>query len=421
MTHPAAPNLPARTGSRFAAMAGAYFLGTFTDNYYKQAVMLLAVTMGLTQFQGLVGTAFTLPFLLFAAPAGWCADRFPKRSIVIGAKSLELAAALVGALGLLWGDLRLMIAMVGLMGVQATFFSPALNGSLPELYPPDRVTRANAVLRMIVTTGILVGIAASGFTLGRTGAPILGAPRGRALVGLVVVTLALVGLLVSFGIPRRRAADPARPFPATGPLDTLRELADIGRDRQLGRILLADVFLWSAGVFQLLVINTLGLNQFGLNESRTSLLVAAQLVGLALGGLLAGVFAKGERWFKVLVPAGLVMALAMLTLGAVPSLPGAIQVPLLFVLIGLAGAAGGLFLIPCESFLQIRPAPERKGAVWASANFASFLGMSLVSLAYTFVPALNRLRPTLAYAALGAVSLLFTTWLAREFRRAEWR
>ncbi|MBP1628389.1 MAG: nitrate/nitrite transporter [Holophagaceae bacterium] len=406
--------------SRFAAMAGSYFMGTFNDNFYKQAVMLLAVTLGMKQFQGLVGAAFTIPFIIFAAPAGWFADRFPKRRIVIGAKSLELLAAFVGAYGILTGHMWIMIGMVGLMGIQSTFFSPALNGSIPELYPPSHVTQANAMLRMIVSVGILVGITLAGFVLGMQGNPLLGATFGHGMVGLAVIVFAIIGLGVSLGIPSRPAADPERPFPWSGPLDTCRELGAIWRDHQLGRVLLADVFIWSAGVFQLLVINTLGKEQFHLGDARTSLLVASQLLGLACGGLLSARFAKGERWFRVLLPAGLLMGLAMLALALVPSMPRGVQIPALYALIALAGAGGGLFMIPCESFLQVRPAPERKGAVWASANFAAFLGMSAVSLAYTLIPALSALRPTLAYGGLGVASLAFTLWLRMEFRGKAW-
>lgn len=402
---------------KFSAMAASYFLGTFNDNFYKQAVMLLALAAGREKFQGAAGIAFTVPFILFAAPAGWMADRFPKRSVVIGAKSMELLAALVGALGVVTGNLWIMVGMVALMGTQSTFFSPALNGSIPELYPASHVTRANAVLRMIVTVGILIGISFSGFVLDQKGEPLFGAPRGSALVGLAVVLYAVLGLGVSLWIPGRAAADPGRAFPWTGPLDTLRELREVWTDRQLGRILVADVFIWAVGVFQLLVINSLGKLQFRLSDSRTSLLVASQLIGLALGGLLSARFAKGARWFRVLLPAGIAMGLAMLAIGAVPTLPEGLQVPLLYGLIGLAGLAGGLFLIPCESFLQIRPAPERKGAVWASANFASFSGMAVASALY--LP-LTTLRPTFAYGVLGLASLLFTAWLALELQRKEW-
>jgi len=402
---------------QFAAMAGAYFLGNFNDNFFKQAVMLLAVAALQEQFQGYAVIAFSLPFMIFAAPAGWMADRFPKRNVVIAAKSLELAAAWVGAFGVLMGQLWMMVGMVGLMGVQSAFFSPALNGSIPEIFPASRVLKANAILRMIVNIGILIGISLAGPILDLQGPAILGAAHGRGVFGLCVVGFGILGLVVSFGTPHRPPADPGRPFPWSGPVDTLRELASVWKDHQLGRILLADVFIWAMGVFQVQVINPLAVNQFSLGKTGAGLLVAAQMLGLAGGSLLSARFAKGARWFRVLIPAGLGMAVLMGAIALVPLVPGSFQIPLVFALIGLAGAAGGLFLIPCESFLQTRPAPARKGAVWASANFASFAGMAAAGALY--IP-LKSMTPTLAYGVLGLLALLFTTWLAAEFRRKEW-
>lgn len=415
---PSALPFSAEARRPFLAMATSYVLGTFNDNFFKQAVMLLAVTQGRKELQGLAALAFTLPFVLLAAPAGWMADRFPKRSVVVGAKALETLAGLVGLAGLVTGHLELMVGMVGLMGLQATFFSPALNGSIPELHPAEEVPKVNALLRVGVSTAILVGVTGAGLVLDIKGPGLLGAPRGQALVGIVTVALSLLGLAVSFGIPRREPADPARPFPWSGPGDTWRELRVIAADRLLGRILAADVFIWAAGVYQLLVINTLGKEQLGLSDAGTSLLVAAQLVGLALGGLLAARWAKGSAWFQVLVPAGLAMALAAGGLAALPLLPGAARLGAAFLLVGTTGAAGGLYLIPCESFLQVRPAPERRGAVWAAANSASFAGMALASIAY--LP-LRTLPPNLAYGVLGAAALGFTLWLRVEFRHPAWR
>lgn len=399
---------------KFAAMAGAYALGTFNDNFYKQAVMLFAVAVGKEHFQGYAAMAFSVPFMLFAAPAGWLADRYPKRWVVIGAKALEVLAAMIGAAGVITGNIALMIAMVALMGLQSTFFSPALNGSIPELYPEDHVTKANGILRMLVTLGILLGIALSGFVLDLKGQDVWGASFGQFMLGLCVVGVALVGFLVSLFVPSRAAADPARPFPWSGPLETLRELGRMYKDFQLGRILIADVFIWAVGVFQIQVINPMGINQFGLGKGKTSLLVAAQLLGLAFGGLLAARLAKGLRWYRVLVPAGVAMAAFMGMISAVPLLPGHFQVGTLYLLIALAGAAGGLFLIPCESFLQIRPEPSRKGAVWAAANFASFGGMAIAGGLY--IP-LKNLTPTHAYGALGLACLAFSFYLSRQFRK----
>ena len=67
----------------FVAMGATYFFGVFNDNFFKQAVLLLAVTAGLSGLQGQATMLFSLPFILFSAHGGWLADRFPKRQVII--------------------------------------------------------------------------------------------------------------------------------------------------------------------------------------------------------------------------------------------------------------------------------------------------------------------------------------------------
>src|SRR3979409_118462 len=62
------------------------------------AVLLLGVGEGQT---GLLQTALTLPFILFAIPAGLLADRFSRRWLMAGSEGFR-AAALVGILLLIW-------------------------------------------------------------------------------------------------------------------------------------------------------------------------------------------------------------------------------------------------------------------------------------------------------------------------------
>jgi MFS family permease len=403
-----------RPGGAFAAMGGAYFLGTFNDNFFKQAVLLLAVAAGRTEVQGVAAAAYLLPFVVFAAPAGWAADRFGKRGVVLAAKTVELVGSAAGAAGLLTGKLWLMVAMVGLMGLQAAFFSPALNGAIPGLFEEEAVPRVNAVFRLLVTAGILVGTAAAGIVLDLPGAPLLGAPFGRGALALAVGIIAAAGLLVSFGVPRRAAADPGRPFPWSGPADTLRELREACADPQLGAAVFAAAFIWSLGALELLLLNPMGLVQFGLSKRATGFLVASQMVGVGLGGVLAARLAKGRPWHRLLAPGSIAMALFLGAVASLPHLPEGWRVPLLYPLLALVGAGGGLVLIPCESFLQVRPAPERKGAVWASANFAVFLGMAFASGLSNL---LNRLLlPTQSFGILAAASVLFALAAGRASR-----
>lgn len=401
---------------KFACMAASYTLGTFNDNFYKQAALILAVEAGRTSMQGYALAAFTIPFIVLAAPAGWMADRFAKRRVVIGAKTVELLAMLAGALGVCLGNWTLIFVMLTTMGIQAAFFSPAMNGSLPELYPESYVPRANAILRMLVTLAILAGVALAGVALDRPG-EWRGIGNGRVAVSAVVIGVALAGLLVSLGVPRRTAANPGAPYPWTGPIHTCRHIAGIWRDRLLAVTVLADVFIWLTGSVGILVINPLGLDQFGLSKTMTSVLVATQLAGIGVGGLAAGRFVRGPHWHRIVAPGGAAMSAVMIAMVLTPHAPPALRLPLLIGLLFLLGVTGGVILIPVESFLQVRPAPHEKGSVLASVNFVVFAGILLSGFIANGLNALC--RPTTAFVCLGLGSLAASAWLFRAYRKEE--
>ena len=395
-----------RARGKFLSMAAAYSLGAFNDNFFKQAALLLAVGTGMKSMQGHATVIFALPFLLFAAPAGWLADRFVKKHIVVGAKALELLAMIAGAFGVYYLNWPLILTMVGLMGLQSTVFSPALNGSIPELYPESFVTRANGNLKVAVTVAILMGIALAGVALdaGEGGA------AGRLAVAVAVLSIASVGVLMSLGAPRFAAKSPDAKFPWSGPVETLKDLRGIAGDGLLMTAVVAGGFFYLIAQFQVLVINDLGLNQLGLSKTETSWLMAAQLVGVAVGGVLAGFVSKGERWHKVLVPGALGMSGGMLLMGASTRLPQDFAVATCSILLLIIGVFGGLFLIPVESFIQVRPSPDRKGRVIACGNFAAFTGILLSGPLFNVVS--QWWRPTTCFVATGLGVLAMGMWLA---------
>ena len=61
---------PSQT-SIVAGMGSCYALGTFTDNFYKQAAILLAASTQMTSMQSIATVLFSLPFIAFSARAGW--------------------------------------------------------------------------------------------------------------------------------------------------------------------------------------------------------------------------------------------------------------------------------------------------------------------------------------------------------------
>ncbi|MHC4982269.1 MAG: MFS transporter [Planctomycetota bacterium] len=401
---------------KFVAMLVTYCFGVFNDSLFRESSMLLAEERGLTTLHGLLMTIFAAPYVLFAAYCGYLADRFSKRHVIIAAKFLELAAMSCGAVGLLFMYWPAIIAMVFLMGLQSAMFSPSLNGSIPELYPASYVTTANAILKIFVTATILFGVAVSGPVL-HYELPRLGdVPIGRVLVACMLVGVSLFGVISSFGVPRRAAADPKRPFPWRGPIDTARNLWQIGKDRLLATTIAADAFIWFTGALFVPIINKLGIDRFG-SKRIASLLVAAEMIGVAGGGYLASRIAKGRRWYRILPAAGFALTGLMLTISAVPLLPVTWHLPSLFILLGAAGVTGGMFMIPCEAFFQIRPPQDRKGTVIASANCASFFGVLLSGIAAV---ALNHLvRPIYSFAIIACLAGAVAAWLTWALPRAD--
>jgi len=401
---------------KFAAMAITYFLGVFNDNFFKISVMMLAA--GSPAKKGMINALFAVPFILFAAYAGWMADRFAKRNVVVFAKGLEVAAMLCGAAGIITGSWILMMIMVFLMATQSTIFGPSLNGTIPELYPRQYVPTANGVIKVLVTGAILLGTIASGYAL--SAKEIVwgdSTTMGRFIVGIAVVAVALLGVAVSFFVPRMPAADPKIKFPWSGPAETFREFGAIVRDPLLLLIVLCDVFVWFVGAIQITVIQDVSETQYGWSEATTSNLIFAGLIGTAAGGLIATRIANNRRWYRLLPWMMLIMAVPSGLLALAPMLPAGVVVWAIALLMVLVGTIVGLIMIPCESFIQVRPKPEHKGRVIASANCAVFLGIFISAGVYYLLGTF--LSPTACFGALAAMSAVVGVCIFAVLRTKE--
>jgi acyl-[acyl-carrier-protein]-phospholipid O-acyltransferase/long-chain-fatty-acid--[acyl-carrier-protein] ligase len=387
---------------KFIAMAMTYFLGVFNDNFFKQAILLLAVTAGMNQIQGFATELFSLPFILFSAWGGWLADRFAKRRVVIGVKFLELVAMLVGAYGILIMNWAWVLAMVFLMGLQSTLFGPALNGSIPELYPRSFVTRANAVLKLVTTLAILLGMALAGFALDLQSVA-TAIPFGRIVVACAVVSIALLGFSVSFGVYSRPAGNEQTSFPWSGPLHSVADLINLKKDPLLLLAVFCDSFFYFVSLLAILVINTLGLQQLHLSASRTSILAVSLMVGVCFGALTAARITSHARWTHVLAPGAAGMGVSLAAAGWIVNTGDGQQFFLLLCCLALAGAFGGLFLIPVTSFIQVRPGAGDKGKVIAAGNFLAFTCMLLAGRLFPVLD--SRFQPSVSMEILGFFTL----------------
>lgn len=398
------PVLQAR--GHFIAMAATYGLGVFNDSFFRTAVILLAIAKWDEGMEGWVMVTFNLPYVLFAAWAGWLADRISKRHVVISSKIMELAAMILGGIGLLFMCWPLMFAMVFLMGLQSCIFNPALNGSIPELYPDYFVNRANARLKVVTTALILAGIGITG--------PVKSLDLGMVYIAVTIMVISVTGLITSFLVPLRPAANKNAGFPWGGPIETIGELVRTAKDRLLATVIVVNVFIWFAGAMLILIIPVFAQKFMGCSESNATLLIAAEAGGVAIGGVIGGRLSHGKDCLRLFYPALLGFAICIAIFPCVIMLPSTVKIITAYIILIYAGVCGGICVVPSGSFVQMRPAPQCKGTVIASVSFAIFTAMILAGIIeWTIIQFLSSAH---IFVILSICAFILALWLKHRVR-----
>jgi predicted MFS family arabinose efflux permease len=238
------------------------------------AVLMLGVGEGQT---GLLQTALTLPFILFAIPAGLLADRISRRALMAGAEALR-AAALVGILALIWFDLLSLpvLALLGFVAVCGTVaYSVAAPALVPSLVPSQSLPSANARIELARTVAFASGPALGGVLVGWAGAaPAFG----------FAATLSVIAVVLLSGI-----YEPARKsVPTRHPLQDIREGASFLFQHALLRPVFATQFIFNTGSFLVLAIFVpYAVRHLGLTASGVGAVLAMYGVGMVAGALSA--------------------------------------------------------------------------------------------------------------------------------------
>jgi len=238
------------------------------------AVLLLGVGEGQT---GLLQTALTLPFILFAIPAGLLADRISRRALMAGAEALR-AAALLAILLLIWfGLLTLpLLALMGFVAVCGTVsYSVAAPALVPSLVSPQLLPAANARIELARTIAFASGPALGGTLVGWVGA----APAFGCAAALSVVAVVLLSGLY----------EPARdPAPRRHPLQEIREGAAFVLHHALLRPVFVTQFIFNTAWFVMLAVFVpYAVRRFGLSASGIGTVLAMYGIGMMVGALVA--------------------------------------------------------------------------------------------------------------------------------------
>ena len=113
----ARPRTPDSTRG-FWALIVTQFQGAFSDNVVKNLVVFVAIfgtNMTLAEknsYGEWIAALFALPFILFSMAGGFLADRFSKRSVMLGVKVFELLIMSLVFAGLWTWNKHLLLAGV---------------------------------------------------------------------------------------------------------------------------------------------------------------------------------------------------------------------------------------------------------------------------------------------------------------------
>src|SRR6185369_9316604 len=278
------------------------FQGAFSDNVLKNLVIFLTIfgaTVTLEEkhsYGELVSALFTVRFILFSMAGGFLADRYSKRTITIGVKGFEILVMLIATIGLVRQDKHLLLACVFLMGTHSAFFGPSKYGLLPELLPDRKLSWGNGLLEFGTFTAIILGTVGAGFMSKYF--------HGQhAWSGLILLALAISGLLISFGITRVPAADPARRFEPNFPAQIFRQLKSMRGDRPLTMAVVGNAYFSFLGQLVILNLFFFGAYVLQVDETRIGYLTASLALGIGLGSVAAGYLSGGKIEYG-LVPLG---------------------------------------------------------------------------------------------------------------------
>jgi acyl-[acyl-carrier-protein]-phospholipid O-acyltransferase/long-chain-fatty-acid--[acyl-carrier-protein] ligase len=355
----------------FWCMFVTQFQGAFSDNALKNLVvfMILGLNVPLAKKHEIgeeVAALFSLPFILFSMAGGYLADRFSKRTVMIGVKVFEIFVMFILLVGLASQQMQILIGCIFLMGTHSAFFGPSKYGSLPELLPEKRLSWGNGMLELGTFMAIILGTVAAGIL-----AKYFHGQQGWS--GLILMALAVVGLITSLGITRVPAANPAKKFQANFLAELFRQLQSIRKDRPLTLAFAGNMYFTFLGTLLMLNLFFYGDGVLHVKEEQISLLSVALALGIGFGSVAAGYLSGGKIEYGLVPLGGLGMSVVCMTLAIPnPTFKSA------FIQLALLGFTGGFFIVPVSALLQHRPPREKKGEVLAAANLVSFVGSFLV-------------------------------------------
>ncbi len=382
------------------------FLGAFNDNIYKMAVQMRAVHVAASSesssyYLALAGAVFVIPFLLFSGYSGHLADVVSKRRVLIGVKIFEIGVMLLGVAAFFTTSITLMLAVLFLMALHSTIFSPAKYGIVPEMLPDTELSRANALLEMSTFVAIVMGTAIGGALYAKWSAT-------PWYLGIVMTGVAVAGFLTSLGITKVPPSGSTQKFQWNPLTEVITGTRHLLADRPQWLTVVAISYFWFLGALFQMDLLLFGSEVLKVDDYRISLMVTGLAVGIGTGSMVAGKL-SGNKVELGLVPLGSIfMSIFCIALWAVSH-----SYLMSMIMLSLLGLSSGLFIVPLNAYLQQRAENHEKGRIIATNNIWNTVGLLAASGVLALLHDRLHVRADRLILISGVATIFATVWIVR--------
>ena len=414
----AAPSVQSKTGLfswAFVGLAMSHFFAILNDNTYRWLVTPIGYHLLGAQYRPLILTlgiaCFSVPYMILAAPAGYLADRFSKRTVIACCMISEACILTFGIVSILVGSIVLVFIALTLMGAAGALMAPAMLGAIPETVREDRISAANGGLGLANLLACVVG------SLLGNGLYVLTAPGGTHLwwiSGGTLIGITVLGWGVTLLVTKQPPADPQRHFPKRVIAQTLHDLKLLAHRRDLCGAAAASACLWFLAAMAQVNIYLFATTTLDVRQAEVGPLLGVLAAGAAVGSVLASVW-SGRAIELGLTPIGAGgIVVSCLLLFFTPHVAAAHSSFAYFWSCSglfLMGMSAGLYDIPLRAYLQDYSRRTTRGEILGAGNFLIFTAMLVAAGLFFVLTQLLRISAPMIFLIAGIITAAATILL----------
>ncbi|HEY5763102.1 MAG TPA: MFS transporter [Rhodocyclaceae bacterium] len=377
---------------RFAPLFVTQFFGAFNDNVFKNALVVLLTfkaanwsDLAPAVLANLAAGLFILPFFLFSASAGQWADKTDKARMARLTKLLEVLIVLVAGLGFWLQNLPLLFIALFLLGAQSALFGPVKYAVLPQHLRADELLGGNALIEAATFVSILLGTILGGV--------LAALDQGTLWITATSLLVAVVGLVASLAIPPAPPPAPELVINRNPLAETWRTVAALPAQAAVFTAVLGISWFWLYGALLLAQFPAFGRYVLGGDEGVVTLMLAVFTVGIGVGSMACAQLSRGRLSLRWVGPGALGITVATLDLAwAAAHFPLGETLRPVVAWLGsgaswriladllVIGSAGGLFIVPLYTQLQLRAEEKSRARAIAANNIVNALFMVVGAL-----------------------------------------